>query len=265
MKIVIVYSALHTGTKFTCNICHNISLDKTLYKEYDYTVIRNNTRVESLTNQTQVTQQKILEVLEDELTPTIDAIVLQVHQRQNDSFYQSIFQNIPEVPVIIPMRDPLLSINTRIWRGTGTIEKFLSQSNDERVARAKDQMSSIVRLLEVPKNHTLIFPIDIDRDLNERVQALRDILEFANLSIDESKIAKAKDWKPVNPTANGDFCQQSLYRIEDEGFLSIKDAILNNNSSIIQKYLSVELEIMRNMLSPFRERLTNIGCKKYLR
>ena len=264
MKIIIVYSALHTGTHFTCSLLINNSVGQAICKQDDWIQRIYNVTIEDLVTSEGITLQEIQKLLESKKQEieNLDTLILQVHQRHNGSFYQNLCLRQPEVPVIIPMRDPLLSINTRIWREAGTIQKFKENSVEIRKARVEDQLFSIIRLLRIPKKHIMLFPIDIIRTIEEKIQIFKDVLDFGELLPNDKMFSNAKSWTPVNQTINGDFAQKGLYPIEEKEFVATKNAIIKNDIDTIQKYLSLEFDLAKQMLNPFKETFIALGYKE---
>jgi hypothetical protein len=265
MKKVIVYSALHTGTAFTCNIISTNATGKILSKDEGYWLQPIlNCSIEDLINGETLTDERIEEIIKDKIEETfdLDTLVLQIHQRYKGSLYQSLYQSSPEIPVVVPIRDPLLSINTRIWRETGAIQKFQQETSEYRIARAKDQLDSIIRLLKLPKENVIFFPIDIERNEDEKIEVLRNLLNSCNLSANERLTQSAKKWSPVNTTVNGDFAQKNLYPIEEKEFVSIKEAILAGDTETVNKHLSIEFKLLQDMLKSLKTKFTDLGYKK---
>jgi hypothetical protein len=264
MKLAIVYSALHTGTKFTYNTLTNCSTGNTIYKKdcwfgnKDYV-----SNLETLVGEEGPTRYKINKILEEqERLDNVDCLIMQVHQRRHGNLYSSLLKNKSEIPIVVPIRDPLLSINTRLWRETGTMSKLLSDTEETRIARTKDQLDSIIRLIQL--DNVFFFPIDIVRTEGERLAIVNKMLSYCGLTLNDKAKQIAKDWTPINPTVGGNFAQQKLYTIEEKEYVELKEAILNKDLDTVEKFISIEFKLLKQMLSPYKDRYTQLGYKDLL-
>lgn len=279
MKKVIVYSALHTGTWFTCDILTDATKEHTDYRA-DMWVNRGSKIATGKHPENPETNSVIEKALQSgktrefdalldlqrsrglEVPDYIEAFILQAHNRTESQFYNYIRDFKPEVPVIIPFRDPLLSINTRAWRECGSMKVLLEEHIDNRTLRVRDQLASIIRLLTIPDSHAYKFAIDIKRTDENKIKIFNDIIEFASLAADnEQVIEKAKRWEPVNPTVGWAFAQQDTNNIEMEEFVSTKNAILSGDIEFIKQYMDIEIELTRSMLAHFKPELEALGYR----
>jgi len=264
----IVYSALHTGTWFAVDLLTEVSKEEADCREDKWIQHSDQTTIEEMSFPDGVTNKWIDNLLyqkdlqNDGLLPHIELLVLQAHQRKDSNLYQSLLTTKPEIPVIVPFRDPLLSINTRAWRECGSIENFLAQPIEDRKTRVRDQLASIIRLLRLPPEHIYILPIDLVRTENNRINTFKDVIKYAKLTSNERLVEQAKAWKPKNQTQNGVFVQQAFHKkIKDKGFLRIKEAILTNDIESILDCFGEEIQLTHTMLAYFIPQLKELGYK----
>lgn len=270
MKTIIVYSALHTGTWFTCDILTGAT------KEYcDY-------RADSWINNGCLIKGEKNTIIEDALyygkkqeiegllslqrsrglhiSNCIDSLILQAHNRSRSPFFTHIQEYKPEVPVVIPFRDPLLSINTRAWRECGSMATLQEEHIENRKYRVRDQLASIIRLLCITKEHAYKFAIDIPRTEEQKIEIFNDVIDFAGLTPDPIAINRqAKEWRPINTTINLSDSEKKRRNIEEDEFVSTKNAIINGDIEFIEKYMDIELDLTRKILINFKPDLEELG------
>jgi hypothetical protein len=191
----------------------------------------------------------------------IELLVLQIHHRTNSNLYRAIKKNKPEIPVVVPMRDPLLSINTRIWRETGAFGILTRENKWTREHRAKDQVDSLTRLLDLPKTHVHMVPVDIFRTDKQKIKVYKDVIGGCNLTPLDTVEEEAAAWEPVNPTANGTYAQRTRHKVEDSGFIELKEDILSKNMEAVQRRIGIEVEVTRKALKPYIPKLKALGYK----
>ena len=246
-KAVIVYSALHTGTWFACSA---LASAKELHIVLEDRWVREK-RGDPLEHQPMRTVD--LDWMKDLITKQaavgatipkeVEAIVFQAHQRDvNTHMYRAICKEVPGLPVVIPMRDPLLSINTRVWREVGTLDRLRAESYETRRNRARNQLGSIKRLLSIPSGHVMLFPIDIPALMQEanRIQQVEELIEYCDLTETEDTHKFAVDWQPFNQTSGGANHERKHHPIIDKEFEGIKANILAGKMGPVKEALSVE-------------------------
>ena len=265
---VLVYSALHTGTWFLCNILTKCTKEHADIREGSWIrkgfgrpmegiIFPDRKLTHSRMEYILKTQAKHGLTIED----YIELLVLQIHHRTKSRLYNAILRNKPEIPVLVPMRDPLLSMNTRIWRETGAMGVLARENKWTREYRARDQVTSIARLLNLSKRHVLTVPIDIPRTDSQKIQVYKDILDTCSLTPIDGLEQEAKEWKPVNPTADGQYAQRTHHKVEDSGFIELKEAILSRDMKEVSRKMGIELNLMRKELKSYIPKLEALGYK----
>lgn len=263
----IVYSALHTGTWFTCRVLTECSVEEAGHRADQWFREVQGSPIEFLNFSKGITEERINEILHKqeeygrEYDEHIEIGVLQAHQRGMSSMYKALQAKIPEIPIFIPMRDPVLSLNTRVWREAGTIKKLKEESLEFRLDRARDQTNSIARLLRLRKDRAMFVPVDIERTEEEKIQVFKNIIKYANLTEGPNLEESARIWQPVNHTKDGDFVQKQMRRIDDKPWIDIKNDILNGHMRVAYQYLGPEMRLMVNELKPYIDRLKELGYK----
>lgn len=256
MKTVIVYSALHTGTWFTCNAIASCKKEPFTKSDAWVREVYGST-VEDLSVKDGLTQKWCNDLLsrQQHLSPDpfpeeTDIVILQTHQRRLSPLYNFLLKNIPEIPIVCPMRDPLLSLHTRIWREAGSFENLTNQSEWERKHRVHDQINSLKRILRI-RYACHLFPIDIPKLKKEenRIQALEKLASYCGLKPTQQLKDISKIWAPINATPGGANPQRKHHAINDSEFMALKDMILQKDEVGIKKIIGPEYEELRKLFS----------------
>ena len=112
MKTTVVYSALHTGTWFTCDILQcTKELTATRSDSWTKTEI-DKTIEQALVNGKYNTLDTLVKEQiqkKNDIPNEVESIVLQAHQRENSPFFRNIIRAKPEIPIIIPLRERIKS------------------------------------------------------------------------------------------------------------------------------------------------------------
>jgi hypothetical protein len=165
----------------------------------------------------------------------------------NEMFCQALEQDPnPTARVIIPMRDPLLSVLSELRRGSGlwrwkdgsftslkasgTLAERL-ENHKHRRHNIIDRISRFKQLLSF-KDRCCIFPIDTPdlADASYRMQQCRDALNSCGLQAGSALDRFVANWQPIAAT-----------KAHIDGN-SIKTAIIENDTETVKETLSVEFE-----------------------
>lgn len=124
------------------------------------------------------------------------------HHKAKSWMVKSVTDFKPKVPIIVPMRDPLLSLHSKLWRAD---EEHHNKGWDRAAARAnrlKGWVDRYIELLSVPKGHIFLLPIDATQSQTEqgRLGLIKDLFQFCNVPFNERAIDNAKSWAPQNRT-----------------------------------------------------------------
>lgn len=203
-KIVIVYSIMHTGTWFTCSMIEKTDLeciarsDAWLVEKYNKTI--ENIKCDKNCSKRFWTYKTELLRQEDWSLEDIDLLILQAHHDKISNLYQTIKRNKPEVPVIVPMRDPLLSLHSKNWRAEEYHENDITE--EQRARRCEKWIQLYKNILTLPEDHIFLFPIDLKETKEEKIRRVKDMTEYIGISFSEEMSRAAADWNKVNDTEN---------------------------------------------------------------
>lgn len=274
-KLCAIYSVQHTGTWFTYSALSSIAYEK-VYVRHDPTLDKWNLKDLSKKWTRPYFTKYLLGTLDgtiQEVVLPFDIFVVQGHHElgPESPFCKSLRETTAELDIrtIVPVRDPLLSINSLVWRKYGTLEALRQASDEVRTKRARLHMLNFVELLDLPDRNAFKFAIDTKNlaSIESRIGALRSLAGFCNMSTDESKLYDfARDWQPVNHTKDDRlYWQQRIHdKVDDSAFQSIKDAILHRDVATVRKYLGPEFEYLRDQAHFIGDRFTRLGYEDLL-
>ena len=132
-------------------------------------------------------------------------IVGHEHHHKEQSWLIRALTNAPaQTPIIVPMRDPLLSLHSKLWRED---EQHNNPNETDDKARAKRLEGWIIRykeLLSIPKGNVFILPIDAEQSKTEddRLTLIEDMYSYCNVPFNERAKQVALAWQPDNKTAD---------------------------------------------------------------
>jgi len=270
-KIILIHSALHTGTHFLMDLLASLSPNGIPHGHgWTRNVTGNGATMEHSTFDDGL-ENFVLDMVRQAQEKgywddTWQLLALSFHNRRSwSAVYDILLNGKPDLPVCVPMRDPLLAINTRIWRELRTVDGLLANDEDRRRLRVLDQMGSIGRLLAIPKKNVFVLPIDLE-DKYSRCLKMAKFCGFDTLADSFSK--KIESWSPLNFTYKGDFVQRRESNgavFDDEGYRKIKLAISDNNIQYIRKHLDLELDMLNEITikNPrIKTRMQELGYNK---
>jgi hypothetical protein len=228
-KIVFIFSAIHTGTFFTINLMKaSVENSLVLGVSPDVEVIhdmnffkRFRVNAEDFIDAKKIRELRYHTMILIDGDNDPDLIIVQAHNKHNSTLYEFLCgESVSPVPVVVPMRNPFLSILTRWWRndhGTGRV------SDEDRILEATKQLDSIERLAAIPRENVIFFPIDV----GESKELAGSVVQNCGLSV-ESVTSYIQEWPVSNATeANG-------------MFPVLKMAILNGDKDFIAEHMGPE-------------------------
>lgn len=262
MKIPIyiyIYTIQHTGTRFMGKLFETafstgdvLSIaDAAIYGSYGRPVehmeryvinepfgvpwIR--THITRYLDSTDVSNKKLISIRGHHIYP--------VHHSYDDKpimlvcpLYYSLMQYTPTIPVITPMRDPLLSIHTTLWRRNSSLESIKQENKYSRAYYAYHWVKLFLDMLRLPAKSRMLFPVDLLGQM-ERTQKL---FEYCGLDFSDTARQYVEKWEPYNTTVKiMSFSSQSEYE-----FQTLKGFIVNRDLSKVNDILDVELEVLHN-------------------
>jgi len=132
-------------------------------------------------------------------------IVGHEHHHKAKSWLIAALSKAPaKVPIIIPMRDPLLSLHSKLWREDEQHNNPNETDNKARVRRLKSWIARYIEILSIPKEHIFLLPIDAQQSKTEsgRLQLIQDMYSYCKVPFNEKAEIAALAWAPANKTFN---------------------------------------------------------------
>lgn len=258
IHLVIVYSAYHTGTWFTIELLgtskegeiSRLGRSDNWGREYA------GTRIEEL--ETTAIDEAWFNRLAAKVPEDfydMDLLILQTHHKGVITpMYKVVLKQKTEVPIVIPMRDPLLATNSKIWRSYSTYNIFKAASPAYREIEVKEHIEAIKNLLLIPRSNIFINPIDNIKlhTENERAKRVTKLLKFCQLTPTKESIKQAIHWTAANKTT---YYLETQKIQKDSFFQDMKQAIKNKDIHTIKKYYDLEFRYLQKQET----------LKKYLR
>jgi len=258
-KYVFVYSVQHTGTWFLIRFLRTVNtLNKS--KQCGDQWFRKHTERDINIDNLYIPNKPILEsfaikhgerYIDKNILKNTELLIIHGHHnRQGGNFYTALKNHKPKLPILIPIRDPLLSINSKLWREYRTwneINKW--ETKEDRIARAKQFADSMLDMLNIPNNHVYMLPIDIKYTKKQKINIGKSIFDFCSLNFTDNSKEYILNWEKQNNT---------ISKIKNlDNFLEIKTAYKEKNMKILEKYLGYEIETLQkqqNLIKLFKEK-----------
>ena len=278
-EIRLVYSCFHTGTWFVVNLLCSC------YKDYVNPVIKPNEfyiegnkvagrsdawiskhigkRGEELpVDKIDMTWlRSIFDKIPADEYKHLQLVVLQFHHLHGSDkhFFNSLCKYKPEIPIVVPVRDPLLSLNSLYWREFKSLDNLLRADVKKRRSIALLHMRSYIDMYtKIPKNHVKYFPIDIPQLKSEsfRVQHVKSLITYCKLELSPYVIEIARKWTPSNTS-------EKFTGVRSE-FAQIKNDILQRkNLKKIKNIYSFEIDFL-NSHKELKDSLYKLGYKDFI-
>lgn len=265
MSITIAYTITHTGGTFLCNLIKSNFNEKDFFWRGER-FFQNRGRDKRLednecssidTNWLQNTCFKYLDT-EERNTPNI---LIHGHYKNKHSplMTKLLGPSSVQLPVIISLRDPLLSLNTSLWRHYAVNnESFQDWSIEKRESKIRDLIDRYINILYIPAERRFLFPVDIisNKNIEDKIFIANDLFKFCKIKMNKSALDYIYNWKPLGLTKNG-----TLLHTRDNGvelFNKSKKAIIENDKKELQKIFKIEYDIL-NQDKDLKNLLKSIG------
>ena len=268
MKRALVYSVSHTGTWFVINLLMSTSRDaiecgdaqvrrwgrgKDLIKHLETMSVNKNWFVNGVRKY----------IPEEERNH--DLYILNCHHYNQYSpllNHLRTGQLIEGTPIAVPVRDPLLSVNTVIWKRWRDYKRFVKDDKDQtRLDRIKIQVQLLKDMLMLPPNMVYLFPIDLYTDLEQRKTVGYGLLNFCGLQPSMKTHKYIANWKPENKTTQADIVVSKPH--DHSQFIKIKNCYRRGDAKTVRELLPIEFDYLHSR-DDLKALLRNIGYKDML-
>lgn len=261
MKKVFVYSVQHTGTFFTsAMLAAGFHKEEALrigslwtkhkklgHKQYIKT---KPTELSDFTKPSEKIRARwfdegVLSVCkESQLAGKKIVIAHEHHHKPGSWFIKSLARKKPEVKIVIPMRDPLLSLHSKLWREDEEHKNPNEMSDTSRYKRLDKWIQAYTEMLSLPREHAFLLPIDTEQSKTEqgRIKLIKRMHDFCDLNFNEKAKKKALEWKPQNRTYN------LIEKIGDSPpkpqWENFKERYLDGDIKHTRSFMSLEFDVL---------------------
>lgn len=263
IKLVIVFSVKKTGTWFTINMLRTASDKVTTLGTRQVCNYMGNVLDNILTNH--IDEDYIKQIIE-RIPPKVyrgsDLIVTQGHHEllTRGWFLKTLIKEKPKVPIAIPCRDPLLSVNSKCWRWFRT-PKLLKAAGEDRLIVANKIIKPFINIItKVPFEHVFVFPIDIPalQDEQFRVNQCVNLLKYYGLTPTNKTIKVAKEWMPQNKTTVRFKVEKILG--DSNYFKEVKQAIIQKDVKVIKEAYPEAFKVLQKQ-ELLKKKMQKLGYK----
>ena len=220
MKKILILSIQHTGTFFTSKMLAAAYPNSHLrigsiyakHRELEHKRYVKNGAIELSDFHPPVDKvpedyidKMVLSICSEKELENKDIVIGHEHFHKPNSWILNALKRAPaKCPIVIPVRDPILSLHSKIWREveqhnnkTGAKEKSRTKRLEKWIALYKD-------ILSIPKGNVFHFPIDAYHSKTEetRIELIKNMYEYCNLPFSDYVLEEAKKWNPANRTYN---------------------------------------------------------------
>jgi hypothetical protein len=185
------------------------------------------------------------------------------HHKAKSWMIESVTKYKPAVPIIVPMRDPLLSLHSKLWRANEEHHNKSWDSAGTRTNRLKSWVERYTELLLIPKEHVFILPIDAQQSETSegRIQLIQDMFEFCEVPFNDSALKTTNKWAPQNRTHN------LISRRNEKGpkprWEKFKEQYLAKNIPHTKKFMQLEFDLLHKE-KRLKELMQKVGYRDLL-
>ena len=184
-----------------------------------------------------------------------DLVVFNCHLKQPESnLVGALREKEPSFPIVSSMRDPLLAIQTLIWRQYKSYSTFTRADEEayHKFGRAHIHLWRIENILDLPREKVFVFPVDTEIDKNKLVT---DLFSFCGLETTERTAKYIEEWKPQNNTSSW----EELHPDDDiRPFEDFKQAVAAKDKTTVRKMLPIAFDYLHSR-DDIKRKLEDLG------
>jgi hypothetical protein len=185
------------------------------------------------------------------------------HHKAKSWMIKSAAKFKPKVPIIVPMRDPLLSLHSKLWRADEEHHNKNWEREKTRQHRLNSWVERYIELLSLPKGHVFILPIDAEqsRTAAGRIELISKMFKHCGVPFNDSAQAAVKAWAPQNRTF------KLITRKEGDDpkprWEKFKEQYLARNVNHTKKFMGLEFDLLHKE-AQLKDLLFKIGYRDLL-
>jgi len=132
-----------------------------------------------------------------------EIIIGHEHFHKADSWILNDLRKAPAgCPIVVPVRDPLLSLHSKIWREVEQHNNTAGLKVKHRKNRLEKWIELYKGILSIPHKHVFHLPIDAAQSQSKdtRIKLIKDMYKYCNIPFGERALGAAENWNPTNMT-----------------------------------------------------------------
>ena len=185
------------------------------------------------------------------------------HHKAQSWLIKAIANAPPKIPIIIPMRDPLLSLHSKLWREDEQHNNPNEMDDESRIRRLSGWIERYIEILSIPQNHAFILPIDASqsKSKNGRLKLIQDMYCYCGVPFNDSARDATLAWEPDNKTAD------LIARVKADGphphWEHFKQRYALGDVVSTRAFMALEFDEL-NKQTKLKELLQKVGYRKML-
>ena len=191
-------------------------------------------------------------------------IVGHEHHHKAESWMVRAVTNIkPGTRIIVPMRDPILSLHSKIWRAKEQHHASNWSADKVRANRLEGWVKRYIELLSIPEGHVFILPIDAEqsKDSDSRIKLVKQMFEFCDVPFNGPAQDNAKSWEPENRTHS--LIARTQKSAPSPKWEVFKERYLTGDVNHTKRLMGLEFNLLRKQ-DKLKRLMENVGYKDVL-
>ena len=279
MKKILILSIQHTGTFFASktlaaaypdsHLRIGSLYDKHIKLGHQRYVTEGVTELSDFYQPTSVVgkdfvEKTVLEVCKKEDIKDKDIVIGHEHFHKADSWILKALIAAPaECPIVIPTRDPILSLHSKMWREIEHHNNKQGGKEKSRRRRLKKWIDMYKKILSIPKGHVFLLPIDAEQSKSEgtRIQLIKDMYRYCDVEFNNTAFKEAQAWSPTNTTDI--LIRKEHEKIPSPRWENFKERYLAGDIAHTKAIMGMEFEEL-NKEEKLKELMKKAGYKNVL-
>jgi hypothetical protein len=182
------------------------------------------------------------------------------HHKANTHLIKAIHSEKPGFSIVVPMRDPMLSLHSKIWREIEIHNNNAGSSSKQRLHRVSAWVTRYKELLRIPNKHRFILSVDNEQSktINGRVKVIKKLHNFIGIPFNDRVKQFAEGWGIANST------QQLVKRKkkhDSNKWVNFKRQYIDGNINVIVNEMELEFDYL-NKDEELKQLMKQFGYKE---
>jgi hypothetical protein len=186
------------------------------------------------------------------------------HFHKADSWILKALHKAPaQIPIVVPVRDPILSLHSKIWREVEQHNNAGGTREKPRMNRLKKWIAMYKDILSIPEGHVFKLPIDAEQSKTEesRIKLIKDLCAYCNVPFNESCLEKTLKWKPENRTYK--VIEKEKKKTPHQKWENFKERYNKGDLNYVKKVMDIEFQAL-NRDNKLKDLMKEVGYKDVL-